>query len=472
MNSTERNLNKIDKLPFEQLKKIGLDKEDILNFTKTSLNALVNGHRTDLIKIEVPNPNPLNNDQKTIPLVGKLQIVKDYNSGESKAVFHTRESELNNSYKLSTQEIEKLKQDQFSLIPKQFENQSGEKYDLLIALDKDLNKLVAINPKNINPPDTINNQPLTEQQKFHFKKGNPITIQGEQYIVNPTNELGISNLLGNTGKINSLEKKTSGVTFSYLKERAALNLVFATMALPHVSFVGAIIRQANINKKAHEENRSNEIYWNKLDSINQDLRKIDINNSTPVAVLADVDKAINTNLKGLKLRKYSGIVADLGKAIKPNTDKESYFVKMKSSNDNKMITFWSKSLEKLINDKNIEKGQRAQLHYEGKIATTFKIDDREITIQKKVWDIDLASNVKPTSDHNVALSDVYIPVPKVSLENKPLSLSQPVNQSSKHNNDVKNLIDNVDEIVTKNVKSGMQKEKGITKISKSKIKFK
>lgn len=179
----------LDELPYEQFEQLGMNEKSVLSLPETTLNALLSGNRTSLIRFcNLKNEK----DEQLQPLDAKLSLRKNRN-GEVLLKVHPIWKNANNSFDLSEKEIKYLKNQELAFIPKLI-SKDGKHLEALIAYDTTTNEFIAIEREKLRAPDKINGLLLSGVQKKDFVNGKPVMINGKKYRLNPTNELGISGL--------------------------------------------------------------------------------------------------------------------------------------------------------------------------------------------------------------------------------------------------------------------------------------
>jgi hypothetical protein len=180
----------LEEIPEAQLKMLGLSKQDMLRLPTVTLNSLLNGERTSLLRLD----NVQVGEQRMI-LDAKLSLIRDM-KGEVKMMFHPINHELQNKYSLSMQEIKHLSDKEGNSVMKSEIGKDGKKNEYLYFLDQITNETVRINPKNLHAPDLINGKTLSEQDKENLVSGKEIKLGKNHYKIDPTTEIGIRETSG------------------------------------------------------------------------------------------------------------------------------------------------------------------------------------------------------------------------------------------------------------------------------------
>lgn len=177
----------IEQLPWHDFATLGLDRMQVLSLPKPTLDALLSGNRTSLIRFESLN----------IPsfpgsfIDGKLSLKKNKNQ-ELNLVIHPVHPELTNLFSLTQTELKSLREGRMVFIPKLVTDKEGKPQEALVTFDQTTNELVAVRRENLKAPDEINGIKLSPRQQSEFISGKPVSIDNKAYRLDPNNELGIS----------------------------------------------------------------------------------------------------------------------------------------------------------------------------------------------------------------------------------------------------------------------------------------
>jgi hypothetical protein len=213
----------LSQLPQQQLALIGLTQKDVLNLPPRTLNALLSGNRTSLMRF----------DKVTIPgikaplsLDAKLSLERKPDNSVSLKIHPVNQS-AKNSFNLSKEELGYLSNGESNFVSKQIKDAAGKLNDYLVTLDKTTNEFVAVKRDKITAPEKINGTTLTEQQKTDFKNGKDITAGSGSYRLDPNSEIGIKE--NNNKPINNLRLKHS----AYSENELLIDLALLTSGLGH-----------------------------------------------------------------------------------------------------------------------------------------------------------------------------------------------------------------------------------------------
>lgn len=182
-----RNIYTVQQLPMEDLHKIGLAHEGTLLLAEDDLDALLSGRRTDMQRLE-----NLAMDGFRIPLLdAKLSLQPD-KEGNLKLLLHPIYAEPLKPEYLTDSEAEALERGETVNLEKTIVDEQGNKREVLIAFDQDTNEFIVIDPEAIEPPEMVNEVPLTAAQKEQFRKGREVeTDEGASVQFSAADKNGI-----------------------------------------------------------------------------------------------------------------------------------------------------------------------------------------------------------------------------------------------------------------------------------------
>lgn len=169
-----RNVILMEEMPYQQLAKIGLTKEDILNLPKPVLEPLISGQVTPLLMSTIQKPNGENVD---IPL--KLQLLKN-KDGEVNVFVYPVRKEIFNDNNFSTVELDKLLQG--DVLRKEV-RENGARIQRYFQLDRETNSIIQKDASSLRLSDRmqeiekLGNIELGLNQKKAILDGKPVEIQ-------------------------------------------------------------------------------------------------------------------------------------------------------------------------------------------------------------------------------------------------------------------------------------------------------
>lgn len=175
----------MNEIPWHELNKIGISEEAFLELPKDSLDKILTGQLSPLMKLKfmddqgntltVPEKMKLSqNPDGTIPTKFSLQRTKE---GNVQVVLHPKRNEINltiGNATINQEGLERLKN--METIPMTVvKDGKDEKY--YIQLDHDLNILQMTNEKSIVIPNAIGDVTLGENQIQQIRDGKPIELE-------------------------------------------------------------------------------------------------------------------------------------------------------------------------------------------------------------------------------------------------------------------------------------------------------
>jgi hypothetical protein len=263
---------KLSDLPFEQFEMLGVKKNDLINLPPRTLNALLNGQRTSLIRfnnVRIPGLG------ESTSLDAKLSIELKQD-GKASLKIHPINKTAKNTFNLSSEEIAILEKDNANYIDRNIKLTDGSTKSVMIYLDTMTNEFIAINKTSINAPEEINNLRLTEEQKVEFKSGKAIMINGESFRLNPNSEIGVSSIDGNDLKISKIRFRQS----SYSNKELAFDLALLAsgfeniVLLEHLANLALYTAPEQLNNQNAINNINNPDYWEAIDNASKEIRTL------------------------------------------------------------------------------------------------------------------------------------------------------------------------------------------------------
>lgn len=302
---------KFDQLPFDQFEILGVSRSDLLKLPPRTLNALLSGQRTSLMRfpnVELPGGvGPATLDAKL-----SIELKED---GSPTLKVHPIRNQAENVFKLSKEEITHLQQDETNFIERTIKDR-GKPKEMLITLDKTVNEFVAINKAKVRAPESINDIALTEDQKKAFREGKTITVGGEGFRLNPNSEIGITTTTGDDNKIKKLHFKVdvlAGVgrakgqptTYrhsTYSSRELAIDLALIAsgagtiVLLEHLANIAFTTAADRIKQNNKAQNLSDPRYWDAIKEATREIRRL----PEPLGREGDtVESIINRHLEAI-----------------------------------------------------------------------------------------------------------------------------------------------------------------------------
>ena len=158
-----------EELPYSQFKKLGMDKETVLNMPKSDLQKLLRGDKTEIMDLKL-------NDNSRIPSEVKLSLVRE-SDNSIKLLVHPYRKEILNEFSLDKEQMKILKNG--GSVEGMAKAKNGEIKPHIFQLDKDLNEIMKVTKDSIRIPDKINDIKLTNEQKEQIASGKSVSIEGK-----------------------------------------------------------------------------------------------------------------------------------------------------------------------------------------------------------------------------------------------------------------------------------------------------
>ncbi len=256
----------IDNLPYKEFSMLGLSKKDVLSFPPRTLNALLSGNRTSLMRF---NQVPLGITDNKISLNGKLSLSKTPD-GKISLRFHPVNDTPKNAFNLTKEEAEFLRKNETNFIDKQIRTEDGKTKDVKISLDPITSEYVAVNRNTIKAPEQINNTTLSASQKEEFRDGKTITVDNKAYKLNPNNEIGISDAQGNDAELSKVRFKNS----SYSSNELLLDLALLASGLGSFVMLEHLAGLFVSVTRTKEQNLKDPKYWQAINDASKEIREL------------------------------------------------------------------------------------------------------------------------------------------------------------------------------------------------------
>lgn len=187
----------LEELPYAQLEKIGISKEDILNFPKPLLEPLISGSVTPLLTTTLKNAQ---GEKIDVPL--KLQLLRD-RMGDVRVIVYPVRKEILNDQNFSPRDLEKLSQGE---VLKKEVSEYGKRTQRYYQLDNETNSIMQREGATLRLGDRfkeiekLGSIELGLNQKKALLEGKPIELQLGNSVVTVGIDLkqpiGFKNLQG------------------------------------------------------------------------------------------------------------------------------------------------------------------------------------------------------------------------------------------------------------------------------------
>lgn len=156
----------------EQLQQLGLAEWNVLHIDDDDLTALLNGRRTDMLRLENLEQQGLH-----IPaLDAKLSLRRNEDGGVD-LLAHPIYKYAERPEYLTDTEIESLEKGDAVNVVKTITGDGGAKREVLVEFDKETNEFIVVDTGKVEPPEEINGIPLTKKQKENYRKGKEVETE-------------------------------------------------------------------------------------------------------------------------------------------------------------------------------------------------------------------------------------------------------------------------------------------------------
>lgn len=174
-------------LPIEQLEEIGIAKNGRILLEPDNLRALLEGRRSEMIKLENLNFAGFN----IASLNAKLSLKPAKNGGLDILIHPLYVDILPPSY-LTLDEIESLEKGETASVQKTIKGEDGKPQDVLVEFDRETNEFIITDTDKILVPDMVNSEYLTADQKERYRKGKIVELSdGTKFQFAGTERQGI-----------------------------------------------------------------------------------------------------------------------------------------------------------------------------------------------------------------------------------------------------------------------------------------
>lgn len=158
-------------LPLPELEKIGLYKDGKLSLSKEDITALLAGRRTNMLSLK----NLASAGFAIKQLDAKLSV-NSYPDGSTSLNIHPIYKEVKEHPLLSKSESQQLQSGKLDNIQKQFQDADHKSKKLIIEYDEQTREFVSYDPEQVQIPEKVNGQRLTDKQKEAFQNGEVIEL--------------------------------------------------------------------------------------------------------------------------------------------------------------------------------------------------------------------------------------------------------------------------------------------------------
>ncbi|OOG19653.1 hypothetical protein BWD42_07000 [Sphingobacterium sp. CZ-UAM] len=157
-------------IPIEQLRKLGLITAGKPDLSKEDIQALISGHRTDLITLRNLNGDGIHIQE----MQAKLSLQRDEN-GHMSIQIHPIYRDAKRHALLLDIEAEQLELGQLVNVMKTYQTPQGKK-SWIIEYDPETKEFISSDPDKVEVPEKINHEALSEIQKHQYRHGDVVTL--------------------------------------------------------------------------------------------------------------------------------------------------------------------------------------------------------------------------------------------------------------------------------------------------------
>jgi hypothetical protein len=174
-------------IPDASLKRLGVDRVQLLQWPRPTLQALLSGMRTSLIRFT--DVRPMGEAVGRI-LDARLSLVRKPD-GSTGVHLHPASPSRTASPLLQPVERQQLEQGPDTVVGKTLTDGEGRPRNAWVAHDSVTGSDVAVDRDALKAPQSLNGQPLTEAQRNDWKEGKPVDLGQHTYRFDPTRENGM-----------------------------------------------------------------------------------------------------------------------------------------------------------------------------------------------------------------------------------------------------------------------------------------
>lgn len=181
------NNENINKLPYQELEKLGLFRDGDVKINQPDLSEMLAGRRSDFIELKNLEHNGIFIEK----MKAKLSFSEDAD-GKLSVRVHPVYKNAQKHPLLDEKEMQSLIDQEKPNIVKDHVDAQGKKHKLIIEFDKDTNEFVSLSSNKVFVPEQINNESLTDDQKRKLREGAPIELNdGTVVQTSPTAKKGM-----------------------------------------------------------------------------------------------------------------------------------------------------------------------------------------------------------------------------------------------------------------------------------------
>lgn len=158
-------------IPVEELSKLGLLSNGKPMLSQLDMDALLSGHRTDLITLHDLNGEGIHIKK----MEAKLSLERN-TAGEVSLQLHPIYRDVKKHPLLLESEAEELEQGKLTHVLKTYQEGNGKRKSWIIEYDPETKEFIAADPEKIKVPSMINGEKLTELQKEQYRNGSIVEL--------------------------------------------------------------------------------------------------------------------------------------------------------------------------------------------------------------------------------------------------------------------------------------------------------
>ncbi|MGZ3943315.1 MAG: DUF4099 domain-containing protein [Mucilaginibacter sp.] len=176
-----------DALPMSDLEKVGLAENGELKINKEDLDLLLQGRRTQMLRLQ----NLVSDGLRIQQMDAKLSL-KPNAEGQLDLLVHPIYKEAQQLPFLTDSEVEGLIKGKVPNIEKAMFDDDGNFRDVLIEFDRETKEFIVTDEARILVPDRINGEYLSLDQKERYRKGKEVELaDGTKVQFSATDKNGI-----------------------------------------------------------------------------------------------------------------------------------------------------------------------------------------------------------------------------------------------------------------------------------------
>ncbi|MCT1531385.1 DUF3945 domain-containing protein [Sphingobacterium daejeonense] len=158
-------------IPIGDLRKLGLMKNGKPDLSEEDIDALVAGHRTDLITLRDIHGDGIHIQK----MDAKLSLQRDVD-GHMSLQLHPIYRDVKKHPMLLDVEADQLEQGTLTHVLKTYQGGDGKKKTWLIEYDPETREFISSDPQKVRVPSKINGETLSELQKEQYRNGDVVQL--------------------------------------------------------------------------------------------------------------------------------------------------------------------------------------------------------------------------------------------------------------------------------------------------------